>query len=122
VWLDVDGVATLCYLSAGGDLNDDDVGVVGAAEARDPEFVPEDREGGGYDSEQDMGVLAAAVAKQPKPRKVVDEHWDPYAPLDPDDAGDAAAVRPFKKGGTYKRPGAGGSKKVHANRSQPMYY
>jgi len=99
---------------AGGGF-EDDAGGLPALEGRanDPELVPEEHRDGGYDSDQEIGGVVAVVAQAKSIRKAVDPDFDPYAPLDPDDAGDAAAVKPFKKGATYKRMpnGAGGSGK-----------
>lgn len=99
---------------AGGGL-EGDTGGLPAVEGRtkDPEFVPEQHPDGGYDSDQQMGGVVAVVGQAKPIRKTVDPDFDPYAPLDPDDAGDAAAVKPFKKGATYKRMpnGAGSSGK-----------
>jgi hypothetical protein len=100
---------------AGGGFEDDTGGVPALEGRANGPFVPEQHPDGGYDSDQQMGGVVAVVG-QPKPiRKAVDPDFDPYAPLDPDDAGDAAAVKPFKKGATYKRMlsgGGGGGKRT----------
>jgi len=49
---------------------------------------------------QSERAAAAAAAAAAAPRVVVAPTWDPWAPLDPHDAG-SSAPRPFRKGKTY---------------------